>query len=136
LRRRGGWSATGRRGRRRVWRAVVGGVHGLNEGVVHLEGFTNVLPERLDGAGACGGKLDRAQPQDTFEEAQDEEGILESAQCALEDVDGEDAADADDAMIGEDVTSAGPLEHGKADACEHDDAGGLDDVDVQSLHVQ
>jgi len=90
-------------------RLIGGGVHGVNQPLVNFEGVFQVAPDGFDGAGAGGGELDVAQPQNPLGQGEDQKGVLDFHQGALEDIDGEDAANTDDAAIGEDVTAADPL---------------------------
>ena len=64
------------------------------------EGIFEMSPDGFDAAGAGGGEFDIAEAKKTLGQRQDHKGVLYPGQAALEDVDGEDAADADDAAVG------------------------------------
>jgi len=69
-----------------------------------------MAPDRFDPAGAGRGEFDVAETEKTLGQSQNQKGVLDPGQAALEDVDGEDAADADDAAVGQNIGARGPLE--------------------------
>ena len=101
-----------------------------------VEGVLAVPPDGFDRAGAGCGEGDVAQAEQTLREREPEKCVLYLGQCALEDVDGEDAADSNDSLVGEDITSAEPLEECKAGAGEDGCGAQLDDVHGQADNVQ
>lgn len=72
----------------------------LGDCFVDFQGGFAVVPGGFDGAGAGGGEGDVAQAQDPLHQSEGHEGVLHSGQIALEDIDAEDAADLDDALVG------------------------------------
>ena len=89
---------------------IGGGVHGAEQLMMDRQRIFQVAPDGFHSAGACRGEFNVAQTEKTLGQGQDHKGVLDPTQAALEDVDGEDAADADDAAVGQDVGARGPLE--------------------------
>ena len=112
------------------------GLEVLRDGLVEVEGFSTVVPNSFDGAGAGGSEDDMAEAKEPLHQSQYHKRILHPAELALKNIDAKDAADLDDTPVGQDVTPTGPFQKGKGDPQQSQAAAGPDDDPREAVQSQ
>lgn len=98
-----------------------------------LEPFVNLLrsgdrlPDGRRHGFVAGDDFDGADGDELFGGRGNDAGANDFAQGTIEKIDGEYAGDAEDALVGEDVNAAHPLQHGPHEPADDDEKGGLEE---------